>query len=57
MFYLAAYLYVAGMPVAVHLTDEITLNVRRKDRVIVALVWPLLLPVYLYGVASLVWTR
>lgn len=53
MIYVAAYLYVAGMPVAVHLLDETqTASVKPRHRVLIALLWPILLPIYLYAILS-----
>lgn len=57
MIYVAAYLYVAGMPVAIHLADEIGVKMKPKDRATVAAVWPLLLPVYVYGLLAGVWGK
>lgn len=57
MIYLAAYLYVAGMPIAIHLTDELHTKVTPMGRAVVAMIWPLLFPVYLYAAVSVVMVR
>jgi hypothetical protein len=57
MLYITACLYIAGMPVAVHLTDEVALNVRRRERVVVALAWPLLSLVYVGALVSVLWGK
>ena len=60
MIWLAIYLYAAGMPVLVHLVDELHPGKAKwHHRVGFAVFWPLMLPVYAYAfVAGIIaWWR
>lgn len=57
MAFVAIYLYLAGMPIAVHLADNVARNMKPKDRLRVALLWPSLLPIYALGILSSIWGR